>query len=134
MKKYKPLTEVYGEFGSGKTQIGHQLAVNAIRPLEEGGLNGEVFYIDTEDTFRPERIAQMAEAVGIVPGDALERIHVARAYNSAHQILLVDEIKRMAKNIYFVPIARKLGLESQSQEGYGLSILNGKSNGTYLNG
>ncbi|MBK64201.1 MAG: DNA repair and recombination protein RadA [Euryarchaeota archaeon] len=93
------IIEVYGEFGSGKTQIGHQLAVNAIRPLEEGGLNGEVFYIDTEDTFRPERIAQMAEAVGISPGDALDRIHVARAYNSAHQILLVDEIKRMAKNI-----------------------------------
>ena len=93
------IIEVYGEFGSGKTQIGHQLAVNAIRPLEEGGLNGEVFYIDTEDTFRPERIAQMAEAVGINPSDALERIHVARAYNSAHQILLVDEIKRMAKNI-----------------------------------
>jgi DNA repair protein RadA len=93
------IIEVYGEFGSGKTQIGHQLAVNAIRSIENGGLNGEVFYIDTEDTFRPERIAQMAEAVGIDPGDALDRIHVARAYNSAHQILLVDEIKRMSKNI-----------------------------------
>ena len=93
------ICEVFGEFGSGKTQIGHQLAVNTILPLSQGGLNGEVFYIDTEDTFRPERIAQMAESVGIDPSDALERIHVARAYNSAHQILLVDEIKRMAKNI-----------------------------------
>ena len=91
--------EVFGEFGSGKTQIGHQLAVNTILPLSQGGLNGEVFYIDTEDTFRPERIAQMAEAVGMSPQDALDRIHVARAYNSAHQMLLVDEIKRMSKSI-----------------------------------
>ena len=93
------ICEVFGEFGSGKTQIGHQLAVNTILPLSKGGLNGEVFYIDTEDTFRPERIAQMAEAVGMDPQDALDRIHVARAYNSAHQMLLVDEIKRMSKSI-----------------------------------
>ena len=93
------ICEVFGEFGSGKTQIGHQLAVNTILPTSQGGLNGEVFYIDAEDTFRPERIAQMAEAVGMDPQDALDRIHVARAYNSAHQMLLVDEIKRMAKSI-----------------------------------
>ena len=93
------ICEVFGEFGSGKTQIGHQLVVNTILPLSKGGLNGEVFYIDTEDTFRPERIAQMAEAVGMAPQDALDRIHVARAYNSAHQMLLVDEIKRMSKSI-----------------------------------
>ena len=93
------ICEVFGEFGSGKTQIGHQLAVNTILPTSQGGLNGEVFYIDTEDTFRPERIAQMAEAVGMDPQDALDRIHVARAYNSAHQMLLVDEIKRMSKSI-----------------------------------
>ena len=93
------IVEVFGEFGSGKTQIGHQLAVNCILGLEQGGLDGEIVYIDTEDTFRPERIAQMAEAVGIDPNDALDRIHVARAYNSAHQILLVDEIKRMSKSL-----------------------------------
>ena len=55
------IVEVYGEFGSGKTQIGHQLAVNCILPAEQGGIGGEVFYIDTEDTFRPERITKMAE-------------------------------------------------------------------------
>tara|TARA_Y100001970_G_scaffold46609_1_gene58813 strand:+ start:211 stop:1251 length:1041 start_codon:yes stop_codon:yes gene_type:complete len=93
------IVEVYGEFGSGKTQIGHQLAVNTILPLEQGGFDGEIFYIDTEDTFRPERIAQMAEGVGIDPQLALERIHVARAYNSAHQMLLVEEIKKMSKNV-----------------------------------
>jgi len=93
------IVEVYGEFGSGKTQIGHQLAVNTILPGEQGGFDGEIFYIDTEDTFRPERIAQMAEAVGLDPSVVLDRIHVARAYNSAHQMLLVDEIKKLSKNI-----------------------------------
>jgi DNA repair protein RadA len=93
------ICEVYGEFGSGKTQIGHQLAVNTVLPIEEGGLGGEVFYIDTEDTFRPERITQMARAAGLDPEMVLERIHVARAYNSPHQMLLVDEIKRMSRNI-----------------------------------
>ena len=93
------ICEVFGEFGSGKTQIGHQLAVNTLLPVDQGGLGGEVFYIDTEDTFRPERIAQMANGIGIDPNEALERIHVARAYNSAHQMLLVDEIKRMSKSV-----------------------------------
>lgn len=92
------LVEVYGEFGSGKTQIGHQLAVNCTMPLEEGGFDGDIFYIDTEDTFRPERITQMARGHGLDPDEVLGRIHVARAYNSAHQMLLVDEIKKMSKN------------------------------------
>ncbi len=93
------IIEVFGEFGSGKTQIGHQLAVNTLLPLDQGGLAGEVCYIDTEDTFRPERIAQMAESAGLDPVGVLDRIHVARAYNSAHQMLLSEEIKRMSKNV-----------------------------------
>mgnify|MGYP006125640103 FL=1 len=93
------LVEVYGAFGSGKTQIGHQLAVNCTLPLEQGGLDGDIFYIDTEDTFRPERITQMARGYGLDPDQVLSRIHVARAYNSAHQMLLVDEIKRMSKGL-----------------------------------
>ena len=92
------IAEVYGEFGSGKTQIGHQLAVTATMPLTERGLDGEVFYIDTEDTFRPERIIQMATGLNLDPDKILAQIHVARAYNSAHQVLLVDEIKRSTKN------------------------------------
>lgn len=93
------LIEVYGEFGSGKTQIGHQLAVNCTLPIEEGGLDGDVFYIDTEDTFRPERITQMARGKDLDPEKVLERIHVARAYNSAHQMLLAEEIKRMGRGL-----------------------------------
>lgn len=93
------LVEVYGAFGSGKTQIVHQLAVNCTLPKEEGGLDGDIFYIDTEDTFRPERIMQMSRALDLDPEAVLERIHVARAYNSAHQMLLVDEIKRMGRGM-----------------------------------
>jgi len=93
------IVEVYGEFGSGKTQVGHQLAVNCTMPLEQGGLDGDVFYIDTEDTFRPERITQMARGHGLDPEAVLERIHVARAYNSAHQMLLAEEIKRMSRGV-----------------------------------
>ena len=97
------ITEFFGEFGSGKTQVMHQLAVNATIPIEFGGLNGEVAMIDTENTFRPERIIQMVEGVNkkydleINPEDVLKKIHVARAYNSSHQILLVDKIFEIAK-------------------------------------
>jgi len=47
------ITELYGEFGSGKTQVAHQLAVNIQIPEEKGGIGGKVIYIDTENTFRP---------------------------------------------------------------------------------
>src|ERR1041385_1461588 len=69
------ITEFYGEFGSCKTQFAMQLAVNVQRPEAEGGLNGEALYIDTENTFRPERITQMAQAMGMDPEEALKKIH-----------------------------------------------------------
>ncbi|MEM4095204.1 MAG: DNA repair and recombination protein RadA, partial [Thermoplasmatales archaeon] len=85
------ITEFFGEFASGKTQIMHQLAVNATLPLEKNGLAGEVLFIDTENTFRPERIVQMAKHLELDPVEVLKKIHVARAYNSSHQILLVEK-------------------------------------------
>ena len=91
------ITEFYGEFGSGKTQIVHQLAVTVQMPKDEGGLEGHMAMIDTENTFRPERIAQMARALDIEPTEALKKIHVARAFNSHHQMLLVDKVKEVAK-------------------------------------
>ncbi|RCV65022.1 DNA repair protein RadA [Methanophagales archaeon] len=93
------LTEFYGEFGSGKTQIAHQLAVNVQLPPESGGLNGSVVIIDTENTFRPERIKHMAEGASLDPDEILKNIHVARAYNSNHQILLVDKAERLAEEL-----------------------------------
>ncbi len=97
------ITEFFGEFGSGKTQIMHQLAVNATLPVEYGGLDGEVAMIDTENTFRPERIIQMVGGANkkleldIKPEEVLGKIHVARAYNSSHQMLLVDKLFDIAK-------------------------------------
>src|SRR2546427_10511911 len=92
------ITECYGEFGASKTQIGLQLAVNVTRPKEDGGLDGDTVWIDTENTFRPERITQMAEALDLDPAKVLKRIHVARAFNSHHQILLVDKALEVTKD------------------------------------
>lgn len=91
------ITELYGEYGSSKTQIAHQLCVSVQLPLEQGGLNSHAFFIDTENTFRPERIIQMANAFELDPDEVLEKIHVARAYNSSHQMLLVDKVKELSK-------------------------------------
>lgn len=91
------IIELFGEFGSGKTQLTHQLAVNATLPRDMGGLEGEVVYIDTENTFRPERIIQMAEGWDVDPMEVLKKIHVARAFNSHHQMLLVDKAGELAK-------------------------------------
>lgn len=85
------ITEFYGEFGSGKTQICLQLAVNATMPVEKGGLGGHVAWIDTENTYRPKRIEEIAEAQGLDVEDVLSKIHVARAFNSKHQILLLKK-------------------------------------------
>ncbi|HXV51406.1 MAG TPA: DNA repair and recombination protein RadA [Nitrosopumilaceae archaeon] len=85
------LTEVYGEFGSGKTQFCHTMCVNVQKTKEQGGQDGGVLYIDTENTFRPERIVSIAKANGMDPEKVLDRIIVARAYNSAHQILILEE-------------------------------------------
>ncbi len=99
------ITELYGEFGSGKTQVSHQLTVNVQLPREKGGLDGSAIIIDTENTFRPERIAQMVSGVkkkykeDLSPEDVLKNIHVARAYNSNHQILLVDTASELADKL-----------------------------------
>jgi len=92
------VTEVYGEFGSGKSQIAHQLCVNVQLPQEQGGLNGKVVYIDTENTFRPERIVQMARAAGLDPERVLDGIYVARAHTTDHQMLLAEKAADIAKN------------------------------------
>lgn len=91
------ITEFFGEFGSGKTQIMHQAAVNATMPEENGGFDSDVLIIDSENTFRPERIIQMAKGKDLDPDVVLKRIHVARAYNSHHQILLAEKAGELAK-------------------------------------
>ncbi len=82
------ITECFGEFGSGKTQIGHNLAVNLLRQDPEA----YVVYIDTENTFRPERIIDFAKGMGLEPAEVLKHIKIARAYNSDHQMLLAEKV------------------------------------------
>ncbi len=114
------ITEVYGEFGAGKSQVTHQLAINVQLPDEQGGLHGRAVFVDSEDTFRPERIDEMVKglpddvieatmAEREIEGDAdddealdelvqtfLDRIHVAKAFNSDHQILLAEKAQEIA--------------------------------------
>jgi len=94
----KSMTEAFGAYGSGKTQLGLVLAVNVQLPVDMGGENGKAVFIDTEGTFRSERIKQIAEAIGANPEKILKNIFVARAFNSDHQILLIEKIGEMIKN------------------------------------
>jgi DNA repair protein RadA len=114
------LTEVYGEFGAGKSQVTHELAVTVQLPSEHGGLEGSSIFIDSEDTFRPERIDDMVRGLSDealqasmdmreiegTPQDEdamdelieafLDKIHVAKAFNSNHQILLAEKANDLA--------------------------------------
>ncbi|VTT86677.1 DNA repair and recombination protein RadA [Halorubrum sp. DM2] len=114
------ITEVYGEFGAGKSQVTHQMAVNVQLSKENGGLEGGCIFVDSEDTFRPERIDDMVRGlddeilademerreIDGTPSDEealedlvdafLDQIHVAKAFNSNHQILLAEKAKELA--------------------------------------
>lgn len=87
----RAVTELYGEFGTGKTQLCHTLCVMVQKPATEGGLAAKAIYIDTENTFRPERIVSIAEERELDSQKALENVIVAKAYNSAHQELIIEE-------------------------------------------
>ncbi|PSP56778.1 DNA repair and recombination protein RadA [Halobacteriales archaeon QH_7_66_36] len=116
------ITEVYGEFGAGKSQVTHQLAVNVQLQSEQGGLHGRCVFVDSEDTFRPERIDEMVRGLDdetieaeldhreiegdpddddgtmeALVDDFLDKIHVAKAFNSNHQILLAEKALDIAK-------------------------------------
>jgi len=91
------ITEFYGEFGTGKSQICQQLCVTVQLPYDRGGLEGGALYIDTENTFRPERIVQIAPRFGLDPEEALRRIIFAEAYTSNHQMLLLENADEVIK-------------------------------------
>ena len=91
------ITEFYGEYGSGKSQMCHQLCVNVQLPPERGGLNGAALYVDTENTFRLERIVQMAKHAGLAPEEAVKNIIYAEAYTSDHQMFLLENADEIIK-------------------------------------
>lgn len=118
--KTQAITEVYGEFGSGKSQFTHQMAVNVQLPEDVGGLGGRAIFIDTEDSFRPSRIREMVHGLDdeiieacmerdLGGGDPdneddleeltdlfLDRVHVAKAHGTSHQMLLVEKAEEIA--------------------------------------
>ncbi|KAG0580661.1 hypothetical protein KC19_4G190400 [Ceratodon purpureus] len=92
------ITEVFGEFRTGKTQIAHTLCVSTQLPFSLGGGNGKVAYIDTEGTFRPDRLAPIAERFGLDYNAVLDNIVYARAYTHEHQYNLITGLAcRMAE-------------------------------------
>ena len=91
------ITEFYGEYGSGKSQICHQLCVNIQLPPERGGLNGAALYVDTENTFRLERIVQMSKFLGLDPEQVVKNIIYAEAYTSDHQMFLLENADEIIK-------------------------------------
>ncbi|WP_327051899.1 DNA repair and recombination protein RadA [Halomicrococcus gelatinilyticus] len=114
------ITEFYGEFGSGKSQFTHQLCVNVQLPETHGGLGGRAIFIDSEDTFRPDRIESMVrglptsvrtallaqrdieggptdhDTLETLVEDVLDRIHVTKAVTSDHQTLLAEKAQELA--------------------------------------
>jgi len=89
------VTEIAGEFGSGKSQLCHTLSVTANMPQANGGLGGNVIFIDTENTFRPERIHQIADSYGITdPEKILSSIFVCKIYNSSHLEFVIKNLAR----------------------------------------
>ncbi|KAF2904190.1 hypothetical protein ILUMI_01982 [Ignelater luminosus] len=86
------ITEVFGEFGTGKTQLSHTLCVTAQMPGCNGYLGGKVVFIDTENTFRPTRLQAIANRFNLDPTTVLHNILYARAYNSEHQYELLRNV------------------------------------------
>ncbi|XP_077998308.1 DNA repair protein RAD51 homolog A [Glandiceps talaboti] len=95
------ITEIFGEFRTGKTQLCHTLAVTCQLPIDNGGGEGKCLYIDTEGTFRPERLLAVSERYGLSGQDVLDNVAYARAYNTDHQSqLLLQASAMMAESRY----------------------------------
>ncbi|XP_008551479.1 DNA repair protein RAD51 homolog A [Microplitis demolitor] len=95
------ITEIFGEFRTGKTQLAHTLAVNCQLPVDMGGAEGKCLYIDTEGTFRTSRLIAVAEKFKIAPENVLDNVACARAYNTDHQTqLLVMASAMMTESRY----------------------------------
>ena len=103
------LTEIFGEFRTGKTQLCLTMCVTAQLPLSQGGGEGKVLYIDTEGTFRPERLHEIAERFGMDGADVTDNVCYARAFNTDHQEqLLVQAAGMMAESKFALLIVDSL--------------------------
>jgi len=95
------ITEVFGEFRTGKTQLCHTLCITCQMAVTEGGAEGKAIYLDTEGSFRPDKLQAIAQRFGLDPDVALENVATARAQNSEHQMeLLLMAAGIMAQDRY----------------------------------
>lgn len=84
------ITEVFGEFRTGKTQLSHTLCISTQMPGANGYSGGKVVFIDTENTFRPDRLRDIADRFNVDQTAVLDNVLYARAYTSEHQYELLD--------------------------------------------
>jgi DNA repair protein RadA len=91
----KSITEICGEYGTGKTQLCHTSCVMVQQDYSNGGLKGNALYIDTENTFRPERIETISKSKRLDPFKTLDNIIIAKAYNSSHHELILSESSKV---------------------------------------
>ncbi|MEM3781796.1 MAG: DNA repair and recombination protein RadA [Candidatus Micrarchaeaceae archaeon] len=89
------ITEAYGKFSSGKSQLGFQLSVNVQLERGKGGLGGGTLFVDTEGTFRPERVQELAKPLDLDPKAALDNIFVVRATSVEQQILTIERADKL---------------------------------------
>lgn len=95
------LTEVFGEFRTGKSQLCHTLCVTCQRPLDQGGAEGRALFVDTEGTFRAQKLVAIAERFNMNPEEVLDNVICARAHNSEQQMeLLSDAAALMSESRY----------------------------------
>lgn len=91
------ITEFYGEYRVGKTQIAFTLAITVQLPEEKGGLNGSCLFIDTEGTFRPERLIPIAQRFELDPDSTLDNIMIARVFSTEQQIRAVRDARKIIR-------------------------------------
>lgn len=96
------VTELFGEFRTGKTQLCHQLAVTCQLPIDNNGAEGKALYIDTEGEFRPERLLAVAERYGLEGDQVLDNVSCAKAYNTDHQMQLLMQAGALMSESRFV--------------------------------
>ena len=116
------LTEIYGPFKSGKTNIGHTIAVGVQLPREKGGLDGTVAYIDTENTFSKEKIKRIAKRFGLNPSKVLSNIFHARIYSTDHQLQMIMKSETLCKtrNVRLIIVDSLMALMRNEYVGIGM--------------
>jgi DNA repair protein RadA len=116
------LTEVYGPFKSGKTNLAHTIAVTIQLPKKKGGLGSTVAYIDTENTFSKEKIKRIAKRFGLEPKKVLSQIYHARIYSSDHQSQMIQKAEILCKtrNVRLIVVDSLMALLRSEYVGIGM--------------